>query len=173
MGYDDVWKVLADLITEFRKRGETIPHDVMEDLRAAKTMIQVLRADPNRKENLPSIELHLGNVESYLIFQAQKKFGSKFVDEWMQKIKEARQSKAESEQLPSASKFAPGLPRGQKWVRVQITEGTPEKEIRKVAEDTGLSCRTQSDDFLLVYGEEEKLKLFVKKAQEKFSREKA
>lgn len=172
MGYNDIWKALADLITEFRKRGETIPHDVMEDLRAAKTMIQVLRADPNRKENLPSIELHLGNVESYLIVQAQKKFGSKFVDEWMQKIREARESKAESEQLSSASKFVPGLPRGQKWVRVQVTEETPEKEIRNVAEDSGLSCRTQSDGFLLVFGEEEKLKLFVKKAKEKFRREK-
>jgi len=172
MKYDQVWKAVADLITEFRKRGETIPHDVMEDLRAAKTMIQVLKADPNHKENLPSIELHLGNVESYLIVQAQKKFGSKFAEEWMQKIREARESEAESEQLPSASKFVPGLPRGQKWVRVQITEETPEKETRNMAEDAGLSCRTQSDGFLLVFGEEEKLKLFVKKAQEKFRREK-
>lgn len=172
MGYNEIWKAVADLITEFRKRGETIPHDVMEDLRAAKTMIQVLRADPNRVENLPSIELHLANVESYLIVQAQKKFGSKFVDEWMRKIKEARESKAQSEQFPSASKFVPGLPRGQKWVRVQITEETPEKEIRNVAEDAGLSYRTQSGGFLLVFGEEEKLKLFVKKAQEKFRREK-
>ena len=172
MGYNEVWKAVADLITEFRKRGETIPHDVMEDLRAAKTMIQVLRADPNRRENLSSIELHLGNVESYLIFQAQKKFGAKFVEEWMQKIREARESKAESEQLPSASKFVPGLPRGPKWVRVQITEETPEKEIRNVAEDSGLSCSMQSYGFLLVFGEEEKLKLFVKKTQEKFRREK-
>jgi len=163
MGHDEVWKTLADLITEFRGRGESIPSNVMEDLRAAKTMIQVLRADPNRIENVPSIELYLGNVESYLIFEAQKKFGSEFVEEWLQKIREARETKAVGEKPAPSSKFVPGLPRGQKWVRVQVSKETPEKEIKKLAEDTGLSFKVQRDRYMLVYGEDEKLKLFVKK----------
>jgi len=167
MGYDEVWKTLADLITEFRRRGESIPSHVMEDLRAAKTMIQVLRADPTRIENIPSIELYLGNVESYLIFEAQKKFGSEFVEEWMRKIKEARETKAVGEKPEPSSKFVPGLPRGQKWVRVQVSKETPEREIKKLAEDAGLSFRVQTDGYMLVYGEDEKLKLFVKKAAEK------
>jgi len=168
MGHDEVWKALADLITEFRKRGESIPSHVMEDLRAAKTMIQVLRADPSHIENVPSIELYLGNVESYLIFEAQKKFGSPFAEEWMQKIREARETKAEREEPEPSSKFVPGLPRAQKWVRLQVSKETPEKEIRKLAEENGLSFRMQKDSYMLVYGNEEKLKLFVKKAAEKF-----
>jgi hypothetical protein len=173
MGHDEVWKTLADLITEFRRRGESIPSNVMEDLRAAKTMIEVLRADPSRIENVPSIELYLGNVESYLIFEAQKKFGSEFVDEWMQKIKEARQTKAPEEHVKPSSKFVPGLPRGQKWVRVQVSKETPEREIKKLAEDTGLSFKMQRDGYMLVYGDDEKLKLFVKKAAEKLRSRKA
>jgi len=167
MAHDEVWKALADLITEFRRRGESIPSDVMEDLRAAKTMIEVLRADPSRIENVPSIELYLGNVESYLVFEAQKKFGSEFVDEWMQKIREARERKATGEKPQPSSKFVPGLPRGQKWVRVQVSKETPETEIKKLAEDTGLSFKVQRDGYMLVYGEDEKLKLFVKRAAEK------
>ena len=174
MTQDDVWQTLADLITEFRKRGETIPTNVMEDLRSAKTLLQVLRADQNHTENIPSIEMYLGNVESYLFFEAQKKFGTKFTENWMLKIKEAREKKtAEAKPAPSpSSKFVPGLPRGQKWVRVQISKETPEKEIKKLAEETGLFSRLQNDGYMLVYGEDEKLKLFLKKTQEKFGREK-
>jgi len=173
MGHDEVWKTLADLITEFRRRGESIPSSVMEDLRAAKTMIEVLRADSSRVENVPSIELYLGNVESYLIFEAQKKFGSEFVDEWMKKIKEARQAKTAEEGAKPSSKFVPGLPRGQKWVRVQVSKETPKTEIKKLAEETGLSFKVQTDGYILVYGEDEKLKLFVKKAAEKLGSVKA
>jgi len=173
MGHDEVWKTLADLITEFRKRDESIRPDVMEDLRAAKTMIEVLRADPNRIENVPSIEFYLGNVESYLIFEAQRKFGSEFVEEWMRKIKEARETKAVGEKPEPSSKFVPGLPRGQKWVRVQVSKETPERGIKKLAEEIGLSFKVQRDGYMLVYGDDEKLKLFVKKTAEKLSGAKA
>jgi len=167
MGQDEVWKVLADLITEFRKKGETIPTDIMEDLRSAKTMIQVLRADPKRLENIPTIEMYLGNVEAHLMFEGQRKFGSQFIEKWMQKIKAAREIKAAAEEPTPTSKFVPGLPRGQKWVRVQVSKETPEKEIRKLAEEIGLSFRVQTNGYMLVYGEEEKLKLFVKKTAQK------
>jgi hypothetical protein len=170
MSYADVWKTLEDLIAEFRKRGEIIPPEIMEDLRAAKTLIQVLRADPKRVETTPSIEMYLGNVESHLIFEAQTKFGQAFIEEWMKRIHKARESKATDEKLPSTSKFVPGLPRGQKWVRVQITEDTSEKEIKQLAEEAGLSFRLQDDGYMLVYGEDEKLKLFLKKSTERFGR---
>jgi hypothetical protein len=43
MGCEELWKALADLINEFRKKGETIPSDIMTDLRAAKTLLQLLK----------------------------------------------------------------------------------------------------------------------------------
>ena len=46
MSYEENWKVLADLLTELRKKGEKIPTHIMNDLRSAKTMIQILKADP-------------------------------------------------------------------------------------------------------------------------------
>jgi hypothetical protein len=173
MGHGEVWKTLADLITEFRKKGETIPPNVMADLRAAKTMIQVLKADPNRVENVPNIETYLGNVEAYLIMEAHTKFGAEFANEWMEKIREARKTTAEEKATAPASRFVPGLPRGHQWVRLQISNETPEKEVQRLADELGLSYKRQRDGYMLVYGEGEKLKLFVKKTAEKLGAEKA
>lgn len=163
MGLEEAWKTLADLITEFRKKGETIPPDVMEDIRAAKTMIQVFKADPSHVENVPSIETYLGNVESYLIFTGQKKFGSKFAENWMQKLKSAREKVPEEGVTRAASRFVPGLPRGKRWLRVKISKEIPRKEIERLAEECGLSCKTQRDGYVLVYGKGEDVKFFVKK----------
>jgi len=170
MGYGEIWKILDDLIIEFRKRGETIPPNVMEDLRAAKTMIQVLKADPSRAENIPSIEMYLSNVESYLIFTAHQKFGAEFAQGWMEKLREARKTVHVGEEEKAwepASKFVPGLPRHKKWVRVQVSDETPKNEIKQLAAECGLSTRMQTDGYMLVYGEDEKLKLFVQKTGEK------
>jgi len=170
MGYGEVWKILDELVIEFRQRGETIPPNVIEDLRAAKTMIQVLKADPTRAENIPSIEMYLSNVESYLIFTAHQKFGAEFAEKWLEKLREARKTihvGEEEKAWEPASKFVPGLPRGRKWVRVQVSAETPRSEIKRLAAECGLSTRMQTDGYMLVYGEDEKLKLFVQKTGEK------
>lgn len=171
MGYGEVWKILDDLVIEFRKRGENVPPNVIEDLRAAKTMIQVWKADRTRTENIPSIELYMGNVESYLIFKGNEKFGVDFADKWLQKLREARKTARQGETeeaLEPASKFVVGLPRGQRWVRVQVSDETPESEIKKLATQSGLSTKTQTDGYILVYGEDDELKAFVQKIGGKF-----
>lgn len=165
MGYEEAWKVLADLITDFRKSGEPIPPHIMNDLRSAKTMIQILRADPAHTENLPRIETYMENVESYLIFAAQEKFGSEYVERWMEKLREARKTLEEEE---AVSRFVLGIPRGKHWVRVQVSEDLPEKDIEMLAIENGLSCKMQKNGYMLISGNIEKVKIFVKKMTEKF-----
>ncbi len=173
MGYSQVWKILDALIVEFRKRGETVPPNIIEDLRSAKTMMQVLKADPKHAENIPTIELYLGNVESYLIFEAHQKFGAQFAEDWMQKLREARKTTdAEEEPLELSSKFVSGVPRDQKWLRVQVSDQTPESEIKKLAGECGLSIRIQPDGYLLVHGDDRGIKLFIQKIGEKLQRRK-
>ena len=170
MGYGEVWKVLDELVTEFRKRGEDIPANVMDDLRAAKTMMQVWKADPTRAENIPSIEGYLNNVESYLIFTAHEKIGAEFAEKWMEKLREAGktvQGGEAEEAWESSSKFIPGLPRSKKWVRVQVSPETPKNDIKRLAAECGLSTKMQADGYVLVYGDDEKLKAFVQKTGEK------
>jgi hypothetical protein len=163
MGHEEVWKTLNDLIIEFRKKGETIPPDVMEDLRAAKTLLHVLKADPSKTENIPVIETYLGNVESHLIFAAQTIFGSEFANRWMKKLQDAREKPEVETPAVAASKFVPGLPRGQRWVRVQVSNETPKEKIEELAKKSGLACKLQENGYMLVYGEWEKLKGFIKR----------
>ncbi|MFQ6074250.1 MAG: DUF2096 family protein, partial [Candidatus Bathyarchaeia archaeon] len=108
MGNEEVWRTLNDLIMEFRKKGEAIPPEVMADLRAAKTLMHVLKADPTKVENVPTIEMYLGNVESHLIFEAQSKFGSDFANRWMKRLREAREKPDVEVPAETASKFVPG-----------------------------------------------------------------
>lgn len=161
MRYEETWKVLADLITELRKKGEVIPASVMNDLRSAKTMIQILKADPSHTENIPRIETYLGNVEFYLISLAQEKFGSEFVEQWIGKLGKARKRISEEEEVEAVSRFVAGLPRGKCWVRVQVSEDTPQEDIENLAEENGLSHKRQRNGYVLVYGDDESVKSFV------------
>jgi len=174
MAYDKVWRALDGLVVEFMKRGEAIPADVIEDLRSAKTLIQVLKADPTHEENVPSIEMYLGNVESYLIFEAHRKFGTEFAEMWMQKLREARQTmRTEEETQPeTASKFVSGVPRDQKWLRVKVSTEMPQAGIRRIAGECGLSTKIQPGGYMIVYGDDTKIKLFIQKTGEKLQRRK-
>lgn len=173
MGHNQVWKTLDSLIAEFRKRGQTVPLNIIEDLRSAKTLIQVLKADPKHAENIPTIEMYLGNVESHLIFEAHQKFGAHFAEDWMQKLREARKTTSvEEEPLELSSKFVSGVPRDQKWLRVQVSDQTPENEIKKLAAECNLSTRIQPDGYMLVYGDDGGIKLFIQTIGEKLQRRK-
>lgn len=176
MGYVEIWKIMDEMVMEFRKRNEPVPANVIEDLRAAKTMIQVLNADPKRTEHVPSIEMYLGNVESYLIFVGDQKFGSQFADHWMERLREAKKTIKIGEKEPSlesTSKFVPGVPKGRKWLRVQVSAEISENEIKRLAEELGLSAEARADGYVLVYGDDEQLKQFVQKTGEKLRRQKS
>jgi hypothetical protein len=166
---DEVWQVLADLIAEFRKRGETVPPEIMEDLRSAKSLVQVSRANPSHSRDITQIEVYLNNVEFYLIPRAQEKFEQKFVAEWMKKLGTARAGTTEEDAAGSTvSKFLPGMPRATPWMRVKISEDIPQDAVRAMAKDLGLLTSENEKGYLLVYGDKEKLRLFVKKMAEKF-----
>jgi hypothetical protein len=161
MNYEEVWNVLEDLITVLRSKGHFIPADVMSDLHSAKTMIQVFKVDTKHIENVPKTEIYLENVEAQLISIAQEKVGPEFAAKWMKKLEEARRKV--SEEKEEAARFVPGLPRDKHWVRVQISEDTPQKEIEKLANENRLLHKIQKDGYMLVYGSDENVKAFVKK----------
>jgi len=164
MGYLAVWKVLEEMTTDFRRRGVTVPSNVIDYLKYARTLINVLKADPSRLETVQKIEECLNNVESYLISEGQR-FGDKYVEEWIRKLEEASRRIDEDE---GVSRFVPGLPREQRWVRVKPSEEMPLETLKSLAEDLNLSHEVQSDGYLLVYGEDQRVKEFVKKMATKY-----
>jgi hypothetical protein len=167
MGQLAVWRVLDEMVMEFRQRGLTVPQNVMDDLKSALTMMKIGDVDKSMGETAPKIEEYLSNVESYLITEAQKRYETKYIDEWLRRIDEAGYetcgtcNTCETEKKQE-SRFVSGLPRDQKWVRVEPTE-LPIETLKELANQADLSSRTEKDGHLLVFGKDEDVKNFIKK----------
>jgi hypothetical protein len=166
MRYSAKWKVLEDMVAEFRKKGVRIPANVMDDLKSAKTMISILKADPQRGGMPRKIEEYLEKIEICLVSRAQERFGVDFVHEWLEKLEEA--SRKEHVEEIEEGRFVPGLPREQKWIRVKPSAEMSIKELKNLAQKNGLFCSVQRDGYLLVYGENQRIKGFVKKMATKY-----
>jgi hypothetical protein len=164
-----VWKVLEEMIVEFRKKGLPIPATVMNDLKSARTMIKIMNADASRGETGQKAEEYLGNVESYLVTEAQKKFAPGYIDDWLRRLEEA--SREICEEKGEESRFISGLPRDQKWIRVEPLASLPFEKLKQLAKETNLSCSVQEDGRLLVYGKADDIKGFVKKMTEETCKE--
>jgi hypothetical protein len=165
MSYEEKWKVLADLLIELQERGEKIPADVMHDLRSAKTMIQILKADPTHIESISRIDTYLRTVESFVIFTTEK-HGKEIVDKWLKRL--SIEKRVKSKEKETASRFVPGIPRNKTWVRIQISEDTPREEVEKLIEASELSYKMQENGHMIVYGNGKNIKSFVKLMAAKF-----
>ena len=166
MIYEKKWKVLADLLIELQKRGEKTPSDVMKDLRSAKTIIQVIKVDPAHTESISRIDTYLRNVEAYAIFAAEK-LEPKTAEEWLRRIKDTKIAKM-NEKTEVIPRFISGVPRDKKWIRVQTSEDTPPEAVKKLVKDNNLSFKIQENGYILVYGNENNIKSFVKMMTKQF-----
>jgi len=164
-GYEAVWRALESLIREFRKKGIEVPPFVMDDLRSAKTLIEVLKMDTTAEKTAERAETYLKNVEAYLLSIAEEKLGPEEATKWARKIDEAWKT------LPGLReeemRFAVGMPRDQKWVRIRIEEPLKKEEIVRMAEEEGLSWRVdEKKGYLTLYGEDERIKNLIKRIAE-------
>lgn len=159
---------MESLLTELRKKHVTIPPDVMTSLRSAKTMISVYQSDPSCVDSIQVIENDLMNVESNLMNMAKEEFGQKFTEEWLEKLEKARREAESKAEL--SSHFIPDVPKSEYWIRVQPSDEILRKDVEELASQTGLSTKMQKDGYMLVYGDEVKVKAFIKKMAERCRR---
>jgi hypothetical protein len=160
MGHLAVWKVLEEMVTDFKKKQVAVPADIIGDLKSAKTIIKILKADPACGENVQKIDEYLTNVESYLISEAQKKFGQEYVDEWLQRINEAGRKTVDEQE---ETNFVSGVTGEREWIRLTPTEELPLEKLKTLAKESNLSCKVQDNEHLIVLGPDAVLKDFVKK----------
>jgi hypothetical protein len=166
MGYLAVWKVLDDMAKDFRRRGMTVPANIVGDLRDAKTLINVLRADPSSLETSQRIEEYLRNVEAYLISEGRERLGNEYAEEWLKRLDEA--SRAPFNEEGEEARFIPGVPREQRWIRVKPSKELPIETLKALAWELNLSFDVQKNGCILVYGEDKYVKDFVKKMATKY-----
>jgi hypothetical protein len=160
MGYLAAWKILEKMIMDFRKKGVAIPAEVMNDLKSARTTIEILDPDLGCGETAQNVDEYLRNVEVYVVSKGQEKFGAAYVEEWLKKMNEARlRTKDEEEE----TRFVAGVPRENSWVRVKPSPELPAEKLRKLAAEMTLSHKVQNDGALVVFGDNKRIKEFVKK----------
>jgi len=153
---------MADLVRELKRRGESVPPQIMNDLRSAKTMLEIAKIDRSNLEVTMRIEEYLNNLESYLLPIARERLGREYVDKLMGKIAEAQRDMSIPKQR-SEKRFPVGVPRDKHWIRIKPTEEIPLDAIRELCEEMGLRRDVQEDGYALIYGEKEQIKKFVKR----------
>ena len=154
------WKLLEDMLIELKKKGVSIPSDIMEDLRAAKSMI-TLSCMQGGGDAMQKTEEYTANVEAYLINEVQKNFGSETTDQWLRQLEDANARVCD--EAKTENNFVTGVPRDQKWVRVEPIETLSIERILQLAKELKLQVKSQNDGRLLVYGQNEDIKILLKK----------
>jgi hypothetical protein len=155
------WKILEDLMLTLKKKGADIPANVIEDLRSAKSMIQLTCMEDSRGEIIQKAEEYTANVEAYLITETQKTLGSEAVDEWLRRLEEANIEVCQEKQAEE-NKFVVRVPRDQKWTRIEPTSSLPAERLEKIAEEMHLSVNKQNDGRIVVFGKPDDVKAFIK-----------
>jgi len=165
MGYTAKWKVLEDMMIELRKKGVEMPPTFINDLRSAKLMIKITEEGDSKGEATLKLEEILSSVESYLVTEAQNVLSAQAVDEWLRRMDEASITTCETKGKKENT-FITGVPRDQKWVRVEPIPNLPTERLKQIAKENNLSANQQKDGRLVVYGQQEGIKAFLKKMAE-------
>ena len=157
-------KILEEMIIEFRKKGFEIPPNVMSDLKSARTLMKVLDADSKgRGEIAPQVDVYLETVEAYLITEAGNLFSAEKIEAWLKKLELASCDACVTVVKPKEeSRFISGVPRDQKWIRVQPIASLPPEKLKQLIKETNLQFREEQDGHLIVYGSQENISKFVK-----------
>jgi hypothetical protein len=158
-------KILEEIIIEIRKKGIEIPPKVMSDLKSARTLMKVEKVDPKgRGETDPKIDQYIRSVEAYAITEAGKLFPGERAEGWLTALDLASCDACVTIEEPKEEiKFIPGVPRDQKWIRVEPITSLPIEKLEKMATENNLGFQREKDGHLIVYGTDENVKIFVKK----------
>ncbi len=165
MGYAAKWKALEDLMIELRKKGFETPAGVINELRSAKLMIKIAETGECQGDTTLKLEEILGSLESDLVTEAQNVLTAQEVDVWLKRLDEASLPTCEVK-FESEKGLITGVPRDQKWIRVEPMPNLPAVRLTQIAKENSLSTNPQKDGRLVVYGQQESIKAFLKKMTE-------
>ena len=168
MGSMAVWKVLEEMVIELRKKPDIIPSKILNDLKSAKVLLEIKdREEKNQEETTLKIEHYLETIEIYIFNEIQKKFETKIVKEWLNRLGEARRKIF---QIKEENKFISGVPRDQKWIRVKPISELPKEMLKKIAKEENLIVSSIKDGKITIYGETKNIQNFIKKITNRVSK---
>jgi len=163
VGYGEKWKVLEDLTIELGRNGFETPTSLISDLRSAKMMITLSESTDTKGDAITKLEEIMGIVESELISEALAVFSVNTVDQWLKRLDEAMLATCETEKGQDENKLITGVPRDQKWVRVEPNGNLTTERIKQIAAENQLAVKSQKDNRIVVFGQQNGLRQFLKK----------
>ena len=167
MNYELLWKTLEELMIELADRGVTIPQELRDNLKSAKTFISIYNTDPSALDVVTEAALYLDKIEPNLLYLAESEVGKKYASAWVKKISDARLEKAET---TAPSKFVAEIPRGEHWIRIKIADIISDDNLKELLKNLNLSSKSQDDGYLLIYGKEENVKSFIREVDRKIGK---
>jgi hypothetical protein len=152
LNYDALWKTLDALLIEVRRKGSTVAQDVVDDLKSARTLINIYAADPTSTDTLAQIEDYLRRVESSLLFLAEADHGTAYAEAIMARLGTAR-TLGDDPAPPEVPRFIPGITPGQHWVRIDTRDTIDRAALTALAADMGLTLTMQGAHHAVIRGD--------------------
>ena len=168
MNYETAWQTLESLIVELRQKEITVPPGISDDLKSARTLLTIYQTEPMNGNVESELALYLEKIEPILLSLAECEVSKNYADIWQEKITNARMETAEK--VKTASRFIAGIPKGEHWLRIKTTDIISDGDVNKLTQDLNLTIKPQSDGYLLVIGNQENIKTFVKEVRKKIGK---
>ena len=171
MNYEPAWKVLEALILDLKKKHIIVLPNLIDDLKSAQTLINIYKTEPTALEVATQIETYLETLESNLLYLAGSDVGEDYANTWLRRLYEARMQGG-SEKPPGRTRFVSGVPKGEYWIRIQLSDLISDEEVDNLLEQRGLTSKAQANGYRLIYGKKESVTAFIKEVGEKLRRKK-
>ncbi|MDR2204173.1 MAG: DUF2096 domain-containing protein [Nitrososphaerota archaeon] len=159
-----VWRVLEELLVALRKVDVQVPVNVVDDLRVARSLIDLSYSVDVSERVVANVDAYLVNVEAYLMGQVQEVFELNVVDGWFKRLETATLDAIDREVLDVVeNRFVVGVPRDKKWIRIELSSVLSEMYVSKLARECNLNVIKHVDGHLVVFGLLCDIKMFVKR----------
>jgi len=148
------------MMIDLKKSGVAIPFRVVENLRVAKSLIELSCMD-GRGDAIQNAEALLVGVEAYLVAEGQKRFDADMVDGWIRRLERVN-TEPPLVVAGAVKQFVVGVPKDQQWIRIEPVDALTVKRVEQLVAHLGLQTKVQSDGKLVVYGSPERLRRFIR-----------
>ncbi len=154
------WLVLQHIIIDLTKKGYDIPKGINSEMGLIRSSVSSYKRDPSHPElinGLAKAEMALNNIQGTLLTIAEEE-GEKYVDYWLDLLKQAMQGKEVFEFAKSRSKFLVNTPPGLTTGRINLKVPLAEERVQEIAEWNGLIIEFDDDVTVQLHGDQEDLK---------------
>jgi len=163
MNYDNALKKLDELVVELLDKGLSIPQHFFDEIKSARSMAKICRADPNKADAVMNGAPFLEIAEMNLLAIAEAGCGKEYADIWQRAIAEAYN---QPDGGAKSAGFVSGVPKTDYWIRIDPSEiNLGSDETAQLPAELNLSAKPQPDGYLLIHGAKENVMAYLREVR--------